>query len=66
MADPAANAASSRLGHENSQESPTHPIETYRVIPKSAGLRISYVEGLARMALAWIPALWVKAQNPVM
>jgi len=29
-------------------------------------LRISYVEGLARMALAWIPALWVKAQNPVM
>ena len=28
---------------------------TYLVIPKSAGLMISYVEGLLRMALAWIP-----------
>lgn len=35
-------------------------------MPKSAGSIISYVDGLLRMALAWIPALWVKAQKPVM
>jgi hypothetical protein len=43
-----------------------YPIETYRVIPKSSGLRISYVDGLLRIAFAWIPALWVKAHQPVM
>jgi hypothetical protein len=36
----------------------------YLDMPKSAGLMISYVEGLFRIALAWIPALWVKAQKP--
>ena len=41
------------------------PIETYRVNPKSSGLRISYVDGLFRMALAWMPALCVKAQYPL-
>lgn len=35
-------------------------------MPKSEGLRISYVEGLARIAFACIPALWVNAQKPVM
>lgn len=42
-----------------------YPMETYRVRPKSSGLRISYVLGLLRMALAWIPALWVNAQYPL-
>jgi hypothetical protein len=48
-----------------------HPVSleakcTYLDMPKSAGSIISYVDGLLRIALAWIPALWVKAQKPVM
>jgi hypothetical protein len=39
-----------------------HPIETYLVRPKSSGLSISYVLGLFKMALAWMPALCVNAQ----
>lgn len=40
-------------------------MDTYRVKPKSSGLRISYVLGLLRIALAWMPALCVKAQYPL-
>jgi len=40
-----------------------HPVNRcamlmYRVRPKACGSRISYVSGLLRIALAWMPALW--------